>query len=488
MIGGHGDNSAGRYRNPVQGHCEIAITGLGRITVADRIALKVAGATRNRSTVNPAAQGDGQGVLAELLLICRLAAGVKDQSHQTKNNQANQKIFFHFSPCQEAKIPFFIFFFKPGRNSGIRNSPALPAPHLAFWQALPYNGGMKFNSYFVKLDHTENSFTGNLIIGEKSVPANFKKVENDFFVAYFKNQIKLKYLESPAFKNKKKKVEILLPVLNKYNKRKLGRIIHILEKTNPEDPQNTILDLLSIDKFLRVQKILDFFSFEKQAIVDFLIEMELNRKIKIIDFNSLYIISHDHFQNYLNELKSLLNYLFENRINTIKFSEIEAKIKISQSSILFKYLLSSLDNLFSFKILKDKILLEKVSLNEQEEKNIETIEALLKVNRRQVFSIEDILKSSGLKYNEINDSLWYLVEDEQLIQVNQNYFIFSSDFTKILNRLKKFKRNQGEMIDIQAFRELTMFNRKSIITMLEYLDSQNITQRVGNKRKILLKT
>jgi len=346
---------------------------------------------------------------------------------------------------------------------------------------------MKFNSYFVKLDHSENSFTGNLIIEDKSVPANFKKVENDFFIAYFKNQIKLKYRETPVFKNKKKSLEILLPVLNKYNKRKLGRIIRILEKLNPEDPGSTILDLLSIDKFLRIQKILFFFSFEKQDIIDILIEMELNRKIKIIDFNSLYIMSHDHFQNYLNELKSLLNFLFENRINTIKFSEIEAKIKISQSSILFKYLLSSLDNLFSFKILKDKILLEKVSLNEKEKQNIETIEGLLKESRRQVFSIENILKSSRLKYNEVNDSLWYLVEDEQLIQLNQNYFIFSADLTKILNRLKKFKRNQGETIDIQAFRELTMYNRKSIITLLEYLDSQNITQRVGDKRKILLK-
>jgi hypothetical protein len=346
---------------------------------------------------------------------------------------------------------------------------------------------MKFNSYFVKLDHNENSFTGNLIIEEKSVPVNFKKVEKDFFIAHFKNQIKLRYRETPAFKNRKKNVEILLPVLNKYNKRKLGRIIRILEKTTHiEDPRNTILDLLSIDKFLRVQKIMGFFAFEKKNVTDFLLEMELNRMIKIIDFNSLFIISYDHFQNYLNELKSLLNFLFENRINTITFSEIEAKIKISQTSILFKYLLSSMDNLYSFKILKDKILLEKVSLNEKEKENIETIEELLKASRRQVFSIENILKSSGLKYNEVNNSLWYLVEDEQLIQLNQNYFIFSSDLTKILNRLKKFKRNQGETIDIQAFRELTMFNRKSIITLLEYLDSQNITRRVGNKRKILL--
>jgi hypothetical protein len=345
---------------------------------------------------------------------------------------------------------------------------------------------MKFNSYFVKLDHPENSFTGNLLINDKSGLANFKRVEDHLFIAHFKNQVKLKHLEKLTFKNKKITIKILLPVLNKYNKRKLNRISRILEKSGLENTRNIIPDLLSIDKFLKVQEILEFFSFEKQEIIDYLIEMELNKKIKIIDFNSLYIISYDHFQNYLNELKSLLNYLFENRISTIKFSEIEAKIKMSQSSIFFKYLLSSLDNLFSFKMLKDKILLEKVSLNDKEKQDIKVIETVLKQDKRHVFSIENVLKPSGLKYNEVNNSLWYLVEEGELIQLNQDCFIYSTDFNKIMNRLKKFKRNQGEIIDIQSFRELTSFNRKSIITILEYLDSQHITQRVGDKRKILL--
>ncbi|MCK4836676.1 MAG: SelB C-terminal domain-containing protein, partial [Candidatus Aminicenantes bacterium] len=351
---------------------------------------------------------------------------------------------------------------------------------------LVYNKCMKFNSYFVELDHHEPSFTGNLLIDDKPFPVNFKKIEDHLFIAFFKKQIQLLYQEKISFKNKKKHILILLPVLSKYNRRKLNKISHIIKKTNDMSERDIILGLLSIEKFLKLERLLKFFSLEKQKIIDFLIEMELAKKIKIIDFNSLYIISYDHFQSYLKELKSLFQYLYENRINTIKFSEIESKIKISQSSIFFKYLLSSFDNTFSFKILKDKILLQKVSLSEKEKKIIQVIESILKRNKLTVFSIENILKLGQLKYNEVNDSLWYLVEEGKLIQLNSNCFMFSTDFTKILNRLKKYKRNQGETIDIQSFRELTFFNRKSIIILLEYLDSQNITQRIGNKRKILV--
>ena len=114
------------------------------------------------------------------------------------------------------------------------------------------------------------------------------------------------------------------------------------------------------------------------------------------------------------------------------------------------------------------------------------IERLLRKNKLAIFSIEDIIKVSDLEYKEINDSLWYLLSDDEIVQLNEKYFIFSEDLDKIINRLKKYKRNQGEMIDIKSLREMTAFNRKNLITLFEYFDSRKITQRINSKRKILL--
>ena len=72
------------------------------------------------------------------------------------------------------------------------------------------------------------------------------------------------------------------------------------------------------------------------------------------------------------------------------------------------------------------------------------------------------------------------------MQLNERYFIFSDEYNKIINRLKKFKRNQGDIITIDDLRTMTSLSRKYLIVLFEYLDGQNITQRIGNKRKILL--
>jgi selenocysteine-specific elongation factor len=79
-----------------------------------------------------------------------------------------------------------------------------------------------------------------------------------------------------------------------------------------------------------------------------------------------------------------------------------------------------------------------------------------------------------------------MLTEGKFVQLNERYFMFSDEYQKIINRLKKFKRNQGDIISIDDLRTLTTYSRKYIIILFEYLDLQNITVRVGNKRKILL--
>jgi len=348
---------------------------------------------------------------------------------------------------------------------------------------------MKFNSYFVRLNHSESNFTGNLIISDQTKSVNFIKIEKDLYIAYFKTQLEVKFLNRFKFKNNNKEIVILLPSLSKYNKRKIKKISDIINRTNVKSKNeiiDTLLDILRIEKFLRVEQLLLFFNLNKKEITDLLIEKELGKEIKIIDYNTLYITSYKNFKDCLLNLKSLLSHYYSNRIKTIKLSELESKLKIPQSSIFFRYILNSVSNDFSFKIVKNRIIFQELALTENERKSIEEIESILKKNMLNIFSIDNILKLSTLSHRELNNSLWFLTNTEKIIQLNERYFIISEVLKKITNRLKKYKRNQGEEIDIKSFKDLTSLTRKYTIPMLEYLDSQNITIRVGNKRKILL--
>lgn len=347
---------------------------------------------------------------------------------------------------------------------------------------------MKFNSYIVQLKHREESLTANVVVAAEPVSCNFKKIAPDLFIALFKEQVEFSFLEKVEFKKGDKAMVVLLPLLSKFNKRKLTKLSRLLSENAPgsRDKFHILASLAGIDKFVKMDELLDFFSIDHETMVAFLLEMELERKLKVISLNNLAITSYENFQEYRDQLNVIFTACYTGRNPVLKFSEIEAKIKLPQSSIFFRYLLHTFTNDFSFKIKKDKLLFKKLALSENEKESLGEVAELLKKHKLTIFSIENITKLSTLSNKEIYDTLWLLIESGEVVQLNERYFIFTGELNKIINKLKKYKRNQGEMIDIQGLRELTLYTRKYIIALFEYFDAQQVTARVDNTRKILL--
>lgn len=345
---------------------------------------------------------------------------------------------------------------------------------------------MKFNSYFVVLDHPETNVTGNLILNNEPVTVTFTKVEESVFTLHFKSQVELTFRQRLGFKNHDLEAIVLFPVLSKYNKRKLKKVCSLLGSLDSLNTIDLIVEFLKIEKFLKVDKLLHFLSFEREEILEKLVQMELRQIVKVINFQSLYITSFKNYKGYVTDLDELFIHAQENNIKNIDVAEIEAKLKIPRASIFFNYLLAKFQNKLSFRVLKDKVVFKKVGLTEKEKQIINEIKAQLHRNKLVVFSVEDIVKNTDLPYKVVNNSLWFLINTNDLVQLSDKYYILQDDLARIINRLKKYKRNQGEFIDIKEFRELTTFSRKYIIAILEYFDSQNITNREGNKRRILL--
>jgi hypothetical protein len=345
---------------------------------------------------------------------------------------------------------------------------------------------MKFNAYFVRFFHPQASFSGTVQLAGESIQVNFKKVDTDLFVVYFKNQVELKFLQKVNFKNSKSSLHVLLPVLSQYNQRKLKKISAILALIEKQSFSQIILQLLAVEKFLEVGNLLNFFTVEKWAAIAVLTELEIAEQVKTINFNDLFVTSWDHFSQNLSALENALRQAYENREKTLKFSQLEKIIKIPQTSIYFRYLLHKCSKLFPLKLLPDALIFTQLLLSTEEKDRMAEIEKVLKANKLLIFNIENVQKNTSFSPKQINDALWYMINDDKFMRLNERFFIFSDEYTKIINRLKKFKRNQGDIITIDDMRKLTSYSRKYIIILFEYLDGQNITQRIGNKRKILL--
>jgi hypothetical protein len=215
-------------------------------------------------------------------------------------------------------------------------------------------------------------------------------------------------------------------------------------------------------------------------------DMEIAGQVKVISYNDLFVTSWFHHSQNMAVLENTIKNAYDNREKTLKFNQLEKVVKVPQTTLYFKYLLRKCSQAFPVKLVAGALIFSQLPLSADEKGRMAEIEKALKFDKLLIFTIENVQKITSFSPKQINDALWYIVQEEKFMQLDERYFIFSDEYNKIINRLKKFKRNQGDIISIDDLRTLTSLTRKYIIVLFEYLDRQNITQRCGNKRKILL--
>jgi selenocysteine-specific elongation factor len=345
---------------------------------------------------------------------------------------------------------------------------------------------MRFNAYFVRMSHSQADFSGTVQVGGKSVPANFRKIGDDLFTVHFKNQVELVFRQKVDFKNAKASFTALLPALSQYNQRKLKRMADLLRTIEGMGFREIVPALLNVENFLELEGLLHFFSLERHEVVEALTEMELANKVKVINLNYLFVTSWDHFLQSLAAMADVLRAAYEARERTVRFPLLEKAVRVPHESVFFKYLLKKCSQEFPCRILPQALVFSTLPLSNEEKARMAEIEKVLRANRMPIFTFEAVQKNTAYNLKQINDAMWYLVNEEKVLQLDERNFIFSDEYGKIINRLKKFKRNQGDIITFDDLRSLTGYSRKHLITLFEYWDRQHLTRRLGNKRQILL--
>jgi len=112
--------------------------------------------------------------------------------------------------------------------------------------------------------------------------------------------------------------------------------------------------------------------------------------------------------------------------------------------------------------------------------------------------IEDAFSSAGLKVPAMKDVLaslkvdraraqkivTLLLRDKVLVRVSED-LLFHRDTLADLRQRMANEKTKSARIDVARFKELTGVTRKYAIPLLEYLDREHVTRRVGDERIIL---
>jgi selenocysteine-specific elongation factor len=142
------------------------------------------------------------------------------------------------------------------------------------------------------------------------------------------------------------------------------------------------------------------------------------------------------------------------------------------------------------------------------EKKIETVGDLVRLPGRGVAmkddeaeskkQIEDAFASAGLKVPALHEVIaglkvdksraqkivTLLLRDKILIKISDE-LVFHRSALEELRRLVMMQKTKSSKMDVAKFKELTGVSRKYAIPLLEYLDREHVTKRIGDTREIL---
>jgi selenocysteine-specific elongation factor len=81
--------------------------------------------------------------------------------------------------------------------------------------------------------------------------------------------------------------------------------------------------------------------------------------------------------------------------------------------------------------------------------------------------------------------LQILLREKVLIKIANDLVFHRSALARLHEMLTKYRKERGERLPITAFKELTGVTRRYAIPLLEHLDREHVTRRVGDERVIL---
>ncbi len=102
----------------------------------------------------------------------------------------------------------------------------------------------------------------------------------------------------------------------------------------------------------------------------------------------------------------------------------------------------------------------------------------------QVPTPDEVAASAGVDRTTARKIVQLLVKDQTLVKVNDTMVVDRGALDKLIDDVRA-RKGVSAKLDIAAFKELTGLSRKFAVPLLEYLDGQRITRRIGDERVIL---
>ena len=125
-----------------------------------------------------------------------------------------------------------------------------------------------------------------------------------------------------------------------------------------------------------------------------------------------------------------------------------------------------------------------VVMKDDEAESKQQIEDAFRQAGLQVPALKDVLASVKVDRTRAQKIMTLLLRDKILIKLTEE-LVFHREALDKLRSIIAAQKAKASKIDITLFKDLTGVSRKYAIPLLEYLDRERVTRRVGDQREIL---
>jgi selenocysteine-specific elongation factor len=126
-----------------------------------------------------------------------------------------------------------------------------------------------------------------------------------------------------------------------------------------------------------------------------------------------------------------------------------------------------------------------ITLQPDEARAKEQISAAFAAAGLVVPSVKEVLAKVAVEEKRAQKLLQLLLREKVLIKVSEDLIFHRDAITRLRQLLADQKKTVGASLTIGTFKNLTGITRKYAIPLLEYLDRERVTRRVGDDRVIL---
>ena len=221
---------------------------------------------------------------------------------------------------------------------------------------------------------------------------------------------------------------------------------------------------------------------------------EVLSKNSVIEAENIFV-SRTAFENLLEKtLKEIQNHHKREPLSRgLGRETLREKIFSHLPNEIFRAALIALEKRGQIELEKDIVRAAAYSrnLSPQDKELLEKVEKIYREARLEVPTLENALNEAiaGTKASKEHARKIFqlLLDAGELVRVTPDFYFRRDRLTELVNKMREFAaaKTADKMIDMAQFKELAGVSRKYAIPLLEYLDREKLTRRVGDKRLVL---